>query len=106
MRIRLLPEAEHDLEIGADFYESQKAGLGVYFNDCLTSDIDFLDFFAVEPTVEDYAGSHNYEIERNGLRLLLTVCNTRAWSRCPSSAATRMMGCSRSLRTSGPALDS
>ena len=37
------------------------------------NDIDFLDFFAVEPTVEDYAGSHNYEIERNGLRLLLTV---------------------------------
>ena len=24
MKIRLLPEAERDLEIGADFYESQK----------------------------------------------------------------------------------
>lgn len=34
MRIRLLPEAERDLEIGAEFYEAQKAGLGVYFNDC------------------------------------------------------------------------
>lgn len=32
MRVLLLPEAERDLEIGADFYESQKAGLGVYFN--------------------------------------------------------------------------
>jgi hypothetical protein len=37
------------------------------------NDVDFLDFFAVEPTVEDYDVSHNYEIERNGLRLLLTV---------------------------------
>ena len=40
MRIRLLPEAERDLEIGADFYESQKAGLGVYFHECLVFDID------------------------------------------------------------------
>jgi hypothetical protein len=37
------------------------------------NDIDLLDFFAVEPTVEDYAASHNYEVERNGLRLLFTV---------------------------------
>ena len=46
MRIRLLPEAERDLEIGADFYESQKAGLGVYFNDCLASDIESLKLYA------------------------------------------------------------
>lgn len=39
MRIRLLPEAERDLESGADFYESQQAGLGIYFHDCLSSDI-------------------------------------------------------------------
>ena len=37
------------------------------------NDVDFLDFFAVEPTVEDGAISYNYEIERNSLRLLLTV---------------------------------
>lgn len=36
MKIRLLPEAERDLEIGADFYESQRPGLGSYFNGCLT----------------------------------------------------------------------
>jgi len=42
MKVRLLPEAERDLEIGADFYESQKQGLGIYFNDCLTSDIESL----------------------------------------------------------------
>lgn len=46
MRIRLLPEAERDLEIGADFYESQQAGLGVYFNDCLASDIESLKLYA------------------------------------------------------------
>ena len=46
MRIRLLPEAERDLEVGADFYESQKAGLGVYFNDCLASDIESLKLYA------------------------------------------------------------
>ena len=32
MIIRILPEAEHDLEIGADFYESQGNGLGRYFS--------------------------------------------------------------------------
>ena len=37
------------------------------------NDTEFLDFFAVEPTVEDYAVSHNYEVERNGLRLSFTV---------------------------------
>jgi hypothetical protein len=42
MKLRLVPEAERDLEIGADFYESQQTGLGVYFNDCLASDIESL----------------------------------------------------------------
>jgi hypothetical protein len=46
MRIRLLPEAEIDLEIGADFYESQQPGLGSYFNDCLTADIESLRIYA------------------------------------------------------------
>ena len=42
MRIRLLPEAERDIEFGADFYESQSPGLGTYFNDCIATDIDSL----------------------------------------------------------------
>ncbi len=42
MKVRILPEAERDLEIGAQFYESQKSGLGRYFNDCLSSDIESL----------------------------------------------------------------
>ncbi len=46
MKLRLLPEAERDLEIGADFYESQKPGLGTYFNDCLASDIESLRLYA------------------------------------------------------------
>ena len=46
MKIRLLREAERDLEIGADFYESQRDGLGTYFNDCLTSDVESLKLYA------------------------------------------------------------
>jgi len=46
MKIRILPEAERDLEIGADFYEAQRDGLGRYFNDCLLSDIESLRLFA------------------------------------------------------------
>ena len=46
MRLRLLPEAERDLEDGADFYGSQSPGLGTYFNDCLATDIDSLLQFA------------------------------------------------------------
>lgn len=46
MKIRILPEAERDLEMGADFYESQRGGLGRYFNDCLSSDIESLQVYA------------------------------------------------------------
>jgi len=46
MRIRLLPEAERDLEIGADFYELQQPGLGIYYNDCLAADIESLRIYA------------------------------------------------------------
>jgi plasmid stabilization system protein ParE len=46
MNIRILPEAERDLEIGADFYESQQRGLGRYFSDCLSSDIESLRVYA------------------------------------------------------------
>ena len=56
MRIRLLPAAERDIELGADFYESQKPGLGVYFNDCITSDIESLMLYA--GIHEKYRGFH------------------------------------------------
>ena len=45
MNLRLLPEAELDLEIGTDFYESQRDGLGRYFNDCMASDIESLQLY-------------------------------------------------------------
>jgi len=51
MKIRILPEAEHDLEIGADFYESQRERLGRYSNDCLLTDIDSLLLYAGIPSV-------------------------------------------------------
>ncbi len=37
------------------------------------NETDFLDFFNVDPAVEDYFVSYNYEVERHGLRLLLTL---------------------------------
>ncbi len=46
MIIQILPEAERDLELGADFYEAQRAGLGQYFNDCLSTDIESLQIYA------------------------------------------------------------
>ncbi len=42
MNIRILPKAERDLELGADFYESQREGLGRYVNDCLATDVESL----------------------------------------------------------------
>lgn len=42
MKIRILPNAETDLELGADFFESQRAGLGEYFLASLISDVESL----------------------------------------------------------------
>ena len=46
MRTRILKQAEDDLEDGYHFYESQHPGLGSYFLDSLSSDIDSLAFYA------------------------------------------------------------
>ena len=46
MKIRVFPNAEVDLEIGSDFYESQSAGVGDYFMSCLISDIESLKLYA------------------------------------------------------------
>ena len=46
MRIRILNQAEQDLEDGYVFYESQCSGLGMYFLDSLFWDIDSLAYFA------------------------------------------------------------
>ncbi len=42
MKIRILDEAQLDLDVAAQFYEKQKLGLGVYFLDSLFSDIESL----------------------------------------------------------------
>jgi hypothetical protein len=46
MKIRLTRGAERDLARGADFYNNIRDDLGVYFNDCLASDIDSLVLYA------------------------------------------------------------
>ncbi|MCA9174362.1 MAG: type II toxin-antitoxin system RelE/ParE family toxin [Planctomycetales bacterium] len=62
MRIWLLPEAERDLELGADFYESQRPGLGSYFTECLASDIDSLSLYC--EIHEKYRGFHRAPSKR------------------------------------------
>lgn len=42
MKIRILPEVERDLDIGADFYESEVPGAGSYFIRRLFDNIDGL----------------------------------------------------------------
>jgi hypothetical protein len=46
LRTRILKQAEDDLEDGYRFYESRHPGLGSYFLDSLSSDIDSLAFYA------------------------------------------------------------
>jgi len=52
VKIRILSPAEDDLEEGSRFYDSQSPGLGSYFLDCLSSDIDSLTYFrGIHPVV-------------------------------------------------------
>lgn len=46
MRIRVLDEAEDDLQNGRRFYDRQGLGVGAYFAAALASDIDSLILFA------------------------------------------------------------
>lgn len=46
VHIRILKEAERDLEAGHAFYEQQQTGLGDYFLDSLYADIDSLTIYA------------------------------------------------------------
>lgn len=55
MKIKILNEAEKDIALGIDFYESQKDGLGKYFLDSILSDIESLHIYAgVHIVVSDY----------------------------------------------------
>lgn len=46
MRVVVLPSAKRDLEDAFDFYESQEAGIGTYFSDCLAADLRVLQIHA------------------------------------------------------------
>ena len=46
MKIRVLDEAEEDIEDGWAFYEGQESGVGDYFLTALAADIDSLILFA------------------------------------------------------------
>ncbi len=46
MKIRILESASQDLIYGFHFYEKQATGLGSYFLDSLSSDIDSLQLYA------------------------------------------------------------
>ena len=56
MRIRILQNAEADLELGADFYDAQAEGVGEYFLASLISDIESLKISA--GVHEQYRGFH------------------------------------------------
>lgn len=45
MKIRILDDAEQDLLDGVLFYDAQEQGLGDYFFDSLSADIDSLQLF-------------------------------------------------------------
>ena len=100
MRIRLLPEAERDLEIGADFYESQQPGLGVYFHDCLADDMESLRQYAGFTRITSGFIAHF----ANGFHLQSTTSSKKAafrstQSSMPAKIHASLMRHSKSLET-------
>jgi plasmid stabilization system protein ParE len=52
LKIRIIPQAETDIEDAFCFFEAREAGLGVYFLDSMQADIDGLAWFAgIHPEV-------------------------------------------------------
>ena len=45
MKVRILNDAEQDLTDGILFYDAQSPGLGEYFLDSISADIDSLQFY-------------------------------------------------------------
>ncbi len=60
MKIQIVDRAEDDLVDGYNFYEDQASGLGIYFLDCIYSDVESLVL---------YAGIHRI-VHKNYRRLL------------------------------------
>ena len=62
MRVRILPSAKRDLRRGIRFYEMQENGLGGYFLDSVSADIDSLQLLAgIHPMRRDH---HRFLAER------------------------------------------
>ena len=62
MKVRLLPSAKRDLRSGSRFYERQEGGLGAYFLDSVSADIDSLQLLAgIHPIRRDH---HRFLAER------------------------------------------
>ncbi len=92
MKIRILDEANQDLMEGFRFYENLDEDLGLYFLDCLFSDIDsLLQFFGIHPIVFDYHRALSrrfpfaiyYEVEGDLIRILAVLDCRRnpSWTR-------------------------
>ncbi len=78
IEIEILDEAQEDLLRGAIFYESQRYGLGEYFLDAISTDIDSLYLYAgVHPKRFDFYMLHAkrfpytvyYRIENEKVRI-------------------------------------
>lgn len=62
MRVRVLPSAKGDLRSGRRFYEMQEGGLGAYFLDSISADLDSLQLLAgIHPIRR---GHHRFLAER------------------------------------------
>ena len=92
MKIQILPAAEQDLIDGYHFYELQRAGLGRYFFDTLSSDIESLEFFGgIHPVVfgqfrllsKRFPFAVYYRIENDTVRIyaVLDCRSNPAWLR-------------------------
>lgn len=53
MNVLVLSSAEDDLRVGFEFYEKRQSGIGAYFIDCISRDIDALEVEAGIHRVKD-----------------------------------------------------
>lgn len=73
MRIQILDEAEQDLIDGFRFYEAQDQGLGDYFFNAISSDIDSLHIYAgIHPR---YFGYHRLLSHRFPFAIYYRIAN-------------------------------
>ena len=94
MKIKILESAKEDLKEGFYFYEFQEGGIGNYFLESLSSDIESLKLFAGIHSIH-FSNYHRllskrfpfaiyYRIEENEVRIYAVIDCRRdpAWIRC------------------------